>query len=255
MYREERIRIINELLDKNGHVNVMDLSKMFFVSEMTVRRDLKELATLGIVQKTYGGAVAAAKLPLKNEMHLYERMKLLADEKYRIASHVARMIEPNDMIFLGSGTTTTFIAKALSFRTDITVVTNALTVMEELATNAKMTVIGVGGFLRRNEYSFYGHFAEALLNDLRVNKVIMGMRGVHPDYGLTSDFPQEMQTDRMIINTSTDVIIAADRTKIGYVASSFLAPLTAAKTIVTTTGVDAELVQKIRSKGVRVEIV
>lgn len=255
MHRDERIKIINEILDKNGRVDVTDLAKMFFVSEMTVRRDLKELQELGLLHKTYGGAVAAANLPLKNEMHMYERMKLLADEKYRIANHIARMIEPNEMIFLGSGTTTTFIAKALAFRSDITVVTNALTVMEELATNAKMTVIGVGGFLRRNEYSFYGHFTDAVLHDLRVSRVIIGMRGVHPDYGLTSDFPQEMNTDRLMIKTSNNVIIAADRTKIGYVASSFLAPLTAAKTIVTTLGVDEEQVQKIRSKGVEVEIV
>ena len=255
MHHEERIKIINKLLDQNGQVSVAELAKMFFVSEMTVRRDLKALEKQGLVQKTYGGAVAAANLPLKNEMHMYERMKLLADEKYRIACYIARMIEPNEMIFLGSGTTTTFVAKALSFRSDITVVTNALTVMEELASNANMLVIGVGGFLRRTEYSFYGNFTEAALKDLRVNKVIIGMRGVHPEYGLTTDFPQEMHTDRFLIEISKNVIIAADRTKIGYVASSFLGPLTAAKTIVTTNGVDVEQVQKIRNHGVEVEIV
>jgi DeoR/GlpR family transcriptional regulator of sugar metabolism len=255
MYREERQRIIGELLDKQGTVTVSDLAKTFKVSDMTIRRDLSELEHQGLIQKTYGGAVSAANLPLSNEMHLYERMKLLADEKRRIADHIVRMIEPNEMIFLGSGTTTTFIAKALFFRTDITVVTNALTVMEELATNANMTVIGIGGFLRRNEYSFYGHFADATLQDLRVNKVIMGMRGVHPEYGLTSDFPQEMHTDRLIISICKDVIIAADRSKIGYIASSVLAPLTAAKIIVTTKGVDTNCVQQIRDKGVKVEIV
>ncbi len=112
------------------------------------------------------------------------------------------------MIFLGSGTTTTFVAKALSLRSDITVVTNALTVMEELATNANMTVIAIGGFLRRNEYSFYGHFSETILKDLIVDKVIIGMRGIDPKYGLTSDFPMEMNTDRMIINTGRSVIVA-----------------------------------------------
>jgi DeoR/GlpR family transcriptional regulator of sugar metabolism len=203
----------------------------------------------------YGGAVAVVYLPLYNEMHLYDRMKLLAEEKSRIANHIVRMIETNEMIFLGSGTTTTYIAKALVFRTDITVVTNALTVMEELATNARMLVIGVGGFLRRTEYSFYGHFADEIVNSLRVGKVIIGMRGVHPDYGLTSDFPQEIQSDRLIIGASDNVIVAADRTKIGYVASSFVAPLSAARTIVTTTGVDRGTVESIRGQGVRVEIV
>lgn len=255
MYKEERQRIISELIDKKGNVNVADLADTFKTSPMTIRRDLSDLEHQGLVLKTYGGAVATANLPLRNDAHLDDRMKLLAIEKRRIANYIVRMIEPNEMIFLGSGTTTTFIAKALSFRTDITVVTNALTVMEELATNANMTVIGIGGFLRRNEYSFYGHFTDATLHDLHVDKVIMGVRGVHPERGLTTDFPQEMQTDRMIIHTSDNVIIAADRTKIGHVATSVLAPLNAAKILVTTEGVDPVLIQQIRDKHVRVEIV
>lgn len=255
MYKEERQRIISGLIDQKRSVNVAELAETFRISPMTVRRDLSDLERQGLVLKTYGGAVAVANLPLCNDAHLDDRMKLLVIEKRRIANYVARIIEPNEMIFLGSGTTTTFIAKALSFRTDITVVTNALTVMEELATNANMTVIGVGGFLRRSEYSFYGHLTDATLSDLHVGKAIMGVRGVHPDRGLTTDFPQEMQTDRMIIHTSDNVIIVADRTKIGHIASSVLAPLSAAKTIVTTEGVDSAYVQQIRDKHVKVEIV
>lgn len=255
MYKEERQKIILELLDKIRNVKVSDLAEKFKVSEMTIRRDLIGLEREGLIQKTYGGAIAIASLQLGNEIHMYERMKLLATEKQRIANHIARMIAPGEMIFLGSGTTTTFVAKALSFRTDITVVTNALTVMEELATNANMTVIGIGGFLRRNEYSFYGHFADATLNDLHVDKVIMGMRGVHPEHGLTSDYPQEMHTDRMIIHTSENVIIAADRTKIGHIASSVLAPLSVTKMLVTTVGVNEDYIQQIRNQDIRVDIV
>lgn len=158
------------------------------------------------------------------------------------------------MIFLGSGTTTTYVAKALSSRSDIVVVTNALTIVEELATNGSMTVITVGGFLRRNEYSFYGHFSERILRDLRVDKVIMGMRGIHPVYGLTSDFPQELQTDREIISTSTNVIIAADRTKIGYIATTVVAPITKANIIVTSRGADEMIVQQIQHTGAKVII-
>ena len=255
MYKEERQKIILELLDKIRNVKVSDLAEKFKVSEMTIRRDLIGLEREGLIQKTYGGAIAIASLQLGNEIHMYERMKLLATEKQRIANHIARMIAPGEMIFLGSGTTTTFVAKALSFRTDITVVTNALTVMEELATNANMTVIGIGGFLRRNEYSFYGHFADATLNDLHFDKVIMGMRGVHPEHGLTSDYPQEMHTDRMIIHTSENVIIAADRTKIGHIASSVLAPLSVTKMLVTTVGVNEDYIQQIRNQDIRVDIV
>lgn len=255
MYKEERQKIIIDLLEKTRRISVSDLAYKFNVSKMTIRRDLELLEHQGLIRKTYGGAIAAANLPINNEAHMYERMKLFTTEKQRMANYIARMIAPGEMIFLGSGTTTTFVAKALAIRSDITVVTNALTVMEELATNAEMTVIGIGGFLRRNEYSFYGHFADSILNDLRVDRVIMGMRGVHPEHGLTTDFPQEMHTDRKIILTSDNVIIAADRTKIGYIASSVLAPLNVAKMIVTTEGVNESYIDQIRKKGIQVKIV
>ena len=182
-------------------------------------------------------------------------MKFRIEEKQKIAKAIASMIGSGEMIFLGSGTTTTYVAKALAFRSDITVVTNALTVMEELATNASMTVIAIGGFMRRNEYSFYGHFSETILKDLIVDKVIMGMRGIDPKHGLTSDFPMEMNTDRMIMNTGRNVIIAVDHTKIGYVATSVVAPISTADIIVTDRKAKPEIIAQIRQQGVKVTIV
>ncbi|MFZ3069843.1 MAG: DeoR/GlpR family DNA-binding transcription regulator [Anaerolineaceae bacterium] len=255
MYKEKRLETILDMVDKEGHVKVNDLTDMFHVSAMTIRRDLRELEIQGYLKKIYGGAYTTANVPLKNINSIYSRMKSSAEVKQRIANAIAKMIGPGEMVFLGSGTTTTFIAKALAYRSDITVVTNALTVVEELATNASMTVIAIGGFLRRNEYSFYGHFSETILKDLRVDKVIMGMRGIHPLYGLTSDFPQELQTDRLIMNTSKSVIIAADRTKIGYVATSIVAPLTAAERIVTSKGANPEILKQIQAQDVKITVV
>ncbi|MEA4811557.1 MAG: DeoR/GlpR family DNA-binding transcription regulator [Anaerolineaceae bacterium] len=254
MQKEERLKIIVALIDQYGKVEVEGLARHFDVSRMTVRRDLRELEMDGLLKKVYGGAYSTANLPIHNVNDIYVRMKLLAQEKQNIAKKIAAMIQTGEMIFIGSGTTTTYLAKALSLRSDIVVVTNALTVVEELATNGSMTVITVGGFLRRNEYSFYGHFSERILRDLRVDKVIMGMRGIHPDYGLTSDFPQELQTDREIISTGSNVIIAGDRTKIGYIATTLVAPITKANIIVTSKGADENTIRKIQQTGPKVII-
>ena len=109
--------------------------------------------------------------------------------------------------------------------------------------------------MRRNEYSFYGHFSESILKDLIVDKVVMGMRGIDPDHGLTSDFPMELNTDRHIINTGRMIIIAADYTKIGYVATSLVAQLSAVDMIVTDRKADPRIISKIRQQGVKVVIV
>lgn len=255
MFKEERQSAILDLVDRQGRVRVNDLAKRFAVSLMTIRRDLRELELHGLLKTSYGGAYPSANLPLENINKIYTRMKTRTLEKQRIAHAIAKMVGPGEMIFLGSGTTTTFVAKALSLRSDITVVTNALTVMEELATNAKMTVIAIGGFLRRNEYSFYGHFSETILKDLIVDKVIVGMRGIDPKFGLTSDFPMELNTDRMIINTGQSVIVAGDHSKIGYVATSVVAPLNVADMVITDSKADSGIIAQIEQQGVKVKIV
>jgi len=254
MFKEERLAIILDKIDREGHVKVNELADIFHVSAMTIRRDLNDLENQGYLRKIYGGAYATSNLPLKNINNIYIRMKTLADVKQRIGKETAKLIGPGEMVFLGSGTTTTYVAKALIYRDDITVVTNALPVIEELTSNAKMPVIAIGGFLRRNEYSFYGHFSETILQNLHVDKVIMGMRGVHPKYGLTSDFPQELQTDRMIMKTSKSVIITADHTKIGYVATSIVAPIGIAERIVTSKDADAEILHEIENLGVKITL-
>ena len=97
-----------------------------------------------------------------------------------------------------------------------------------------------------------GHFADAVLQDLRVDKVIMGMRGIHPDHGLTCDHPQELMTDRKIMEISDTVIIVADHTKIGHVATSKTASITKANLIVTTRQASRNFIQEIKKQNVNV---
>ena len=110
----------------------------------------------------------------------------------------------------------------------------------------------VGGFLRRNELSLVGHFAETVIRELHLDKAIMGIRGIHIEYGLTSDYPREMMNDRTFMNAIDNVIIVADHTKFGFVATSLTAPITAAKSIVTTTKAPPDIVNAIRELGVEI---
>jgi DeoR/GlpR family transcriptional regulator of sugar metabolism len=109
-------------------------------------------------------------------------------------------------------------------------------------------LIMVGGFLRRREYTFVGHIAEQVIQNLRLDKVIIGIRGIHPIYGLTSDYPQELMTDRGFLRSGENVIVVADHTKFGFVASGKTAPITAVKTIITTKKAPCDIVEEIREK-------
>jgi DeoR/GlpR family transcriptional regulator of sugar metabolism len=182
-------------------------------------------------------------------------MNSMADEKKKIAEYVAKIIGPNETIFLSSGTTTLYVARELIIRDDLTTVTNSVPILHELANNSNMSIINVGGFLRRSELSLIGPFADAVLEGIRVNKVIIGMRGIHPIYGFTCEHPQELMTDRRILEISDHVIVVADHTKMGQVATSIVAPITSASSIVTSEQADPHLVEQIRDLGVEVTLV
>jgi DeoR/GlpR family transcriptional regulator of sugar metabolism len=252
MFRKERLNSIIKELEERGSVNVLELKEKFDVSAMTIRRDLTALEDRGIIQRTHGGALLSNGSRNRIEPPIIERMNLMAEEKKRIAVWIASYIESGDTIFLGSGTTTLYVAREIIIRDDITVVTNSVPILHELSNNSNMNIITVGGFLRRSELSLIGAFAEPVLNNIRVNKVVIGMRGIHPVHGFTCEHPEELITDRMIFKISDNIIIVADHSKIGQVATSRVAPIDSAELIVTTPGAELLHIKKIQEKGVEV---
>jgi len=252
MMREERHLQILERIQDRRIITVSGLAQELSVSEMTIRRDLQELDASGKVIRVHGGAKLPDQTLLVAEPPMLERMKEQADVKRRIAQAAANLISRNETIFIGSGTTTLAVAEAIKNRQDLTVITNALTVANSLAGSRGMTVLVIGGFLRRSELSLIGHVAESGLKDIRVDKVIMGIRGIDPSYGLTSDHPQELMTDRAIMRISDILIIVTDHTKFGHIASSRTAPLTAATMIITDELAPENVLNDIRKQGVRI---
>ena len=255
MLKEERHRRIHQFIEADGHATVSDLSHEFGVSEMTIRRDLQELGVRGLIMRVHGGAITPNQRRMLNEPPILDRIREQAVSKRRIGQAVASMIKEGETIYIGSGTTALAVAEALRERSNLTVVTNALTIANALATSPEINVIVVGGFLRISELSLIGHIAEAALHDLRVDKVIMGMRGIDPEYGLTSDHHQELMTDRAIMAIGDTVIIVADHTKFGHVAASRTAPIIDATLLVTDKQTPDQLIAKIRSLGVEVILV
>ncbi len=251
MLKEERQRYIRRIIEDQGQVSVATLARQFGVAEMTIRRDLRELGARGIIQRVRGGALLPERQHALIEPPVLERINEEAAAKKRIGQAAAALIAEGETIFLGSGTTTLAVAQALRERRNITVVTNALTVINAL-TDSDLTVVVAGGFFRRSELSFIGHITEASIRDLRVDKVIIGMRGIDPEYGLTSDHLQELQTDQAIMRIGNMVIIVADHTKFGRVATSRVAPVTVAKMIITDSEASPAIVATLREMGIEV---
>lgn len=246
----ERQQAILDLLQQRQRITVAEICAIFDVSEATARRDLETLATQGVIQRVRGGAILSK--PAAPEPPLLERAREQAEAKARIGRVAAQLIHDGESVFLGSGTTVLEVARNLRTRRGLTVITNSLPVINMLADVSDITLVSLGGVLRPSELSFIGHITELALAEVRAEKVIIGIRAVSLEHGLTNDYLPETLTDRAILKVGRQVIVVADHTKLGTVASAYVAPLEAVNTLVTDRDADADFVQALRARGIQV---
>ena len=250
LLREQRKRKISQFIEENKKATVTELSELFGVSESTIRRDLEVLDEQGVIQRAHGGAVvierAAPEPPIIQRVVEYEEVKR------KIGRAAAELVRDGETVFVGSGTTTLEVARNLVERDNLTVITNALNIANFFAGKSNITVIVMGGLLRHSELSMIGHITEQVLNELHADKVIMGMRAISIEEGLTNDYLPETMTDRAIIQFAPEVILVADHTKFGKVSTALVAPVTSVSKIVTDIGTPPQIVTDLRARGVEV---
>jgi DeoR/GlpR family transcriptional regulator of sugar metabolism len=248
--KAERHIHIRKLVEKKGRVTVTELSNQFEVSEATIRRDLEELDGQGWIQRTHGGAVhieRAAKEP-----PIMQRIPEGYAEKQRIGQAAARLVSDGETIFLGSGTTVLEIARHLPRELRLTVITNSLPVVNELANCPNIEMVVIGGMLRQSELSMVGHIAEQAVREFRADKVFMGMRAIDARHGFTNDYLPETMTDRALMTIAPRVIVVADHRKFGRVSSVLVSPVTVAHTVITDKETSLECVAELRDLGIEI---
>ena len=245
--RQERML---RFVEQRQRVTIADICDQFGVSVATARRDLEVLAERSSVRRVHGGALAIHRAP--PELPALQRAGEQADEKRRIGQAAAGLVADGETVFLSSGTTTLEVARSLRRQRRLTVITNSLLALNELADTPEITLVGLGGLLRRSEMSFIGHITEQALAEVRADKVIIGIRAIDAEQGLTNDFLPETMTDRAIMRIAREVIVVADHSKCGRVSAAFVAPLSAMRTLVTDTGTPPEFVDALKAQGIRV---
>ncbi len=251
LLKEERQQLILEALQENQKVTVPVLSRRFGASEVTIRRDLAELASGGKLIRAHRGALRAT--PAPPEPPVVQRIAQQREEKERIARAALALVEDGESIFLGSGSTMIVFARALGEKKHLLVFTNALNVAAELsAAGGEHTIVLTGGVVRSAELSLLGHIAELTLPEVRVGKIIMGVQAVNVDDGWTTDHLPEVATTRRILEMAPELIVLADHTKLGRSAAAFIAPLARIKVLVTDSQADPALLAQFEARGVRV---
>lgn len=248
--KETRHLQIAQIIRNKQKVTITGLSHEMGVSEITIRRDLNDLANSGIIHRVYGGAVIVQEKLI--DPPVLQRINQEKELKESIGRTAAALVKDGESIFIGSGSTTSYVARNLINRKRLTVITNALNVGMEFSSSEGITVVVIGGMLRPSELSMIGYIAEQALREVRVDKVIMGITALDVTAGLSNDYLPEVMTDRAIFAMAPEVILVADHTKFGKVASGYVAPITSIHTLITDFITQMETVTKLREMGIEV---
>ena len=200
--RQEILRAV-----RAGSTHVGELAQTFGVSEMTVRRDLRELAGAGMVERVRGGAVRAGGEPPFEESAV-ERF----EAKDRIGAAAAALVEDGQTVMIDIGTTTLQAARRLHGRR-LTVVTSSLAVLEELLPDEAVELVLPGGLVRRNYRSLVGVLAEDSLRQLKSDIAFLGTSGVDYELGVWDTTMVEVPIKRLMIAGADGTVLIADAAK------------------------------------------
>jgi DeoR family transcriptional regulator, fructose operon transcriptional repressor len=208
MLATQRKKEIIRMIEEKGFVEVSEMSRLFEVSEVTIRSDLRELEQMGGIERKYGGAV----LKEAETVPFPRSNQLLSDRKRSIAAAAASLVRDGDSIFLDSSSTTWYLAMQVRRMSNITVISNSIPVFEIFKDYAEGMLIGIPGILNPITQSFVGPIAEEMIGRLRSTKAFISPKGILPE-GLRDNSMMEAAVRKAMIDASSETILLVDNSK------------------------------------------
>lgn len=259
MDRYSRWNSLLELLTETGRITVEGAAARLDVSPATIRRDFDQLAQQQMITRTRGGAVVngvSYDLPFRYKSAKY------APEKQRIGVAAAALVTPTMVIGMTGGTTTTEVARALAVRADLastgpdnsqlTIVTNALNIANEMVIRSRMKIVVTGGVIRPQSYELVGPLATGILREITLDLAFLGVDAVNAEVGAAAHHEGEAAMNALLASRARRVVVLADSSKIGRYAFARVCPAERIHTLVTDVAATDEQVAPITAAGVEV---
>lgn len=217
MLTVERQQAIFEYIRQHHSASVAELSKHFFISETSIRRDLQRLERSGLIHKTYGGAVLVQG---DNEViSLEARQQVEREAKAVIARKAASLVKNGDIIFLDSSSTAQLMVPHLSSLSSLSVFTNGLRIANALAEYPHVRVYVLGGLLNSRTFSMCGALTTQQIRGVYANQVFLSPKAVDENGGVYCANEEEAQLRHMMMELSDQTVLLCSRKKLGQHAA------------------------------------
>jgi DeoR/GlpR family transcriptional regulator of sugar metabolism len=248
MLREERHHVILERLQQHGKVVATELSQLLNVSEDTVRRDLREMDSLGLLHRVHGGALP--KLPVAG--HFEERKQQSSESKEKLAEAAVSLVRSGQVILMDGSTSTLRVAERLPHHLTATVITHSPPVAVALAAHPKIDVIMLGGQLFKDSLVNIGAATVDALSRIRADLCFLGVYAVHPEIGISVPHLEETYVKRRMVEASSEIVALVTPDKLGTSSSFIVAPTNALTYLVTGQEVAEDTLQPYRQLGITI---
>jgi DeoR/GlpR family transcriptional regulator of sugar metabolism len=248
MLSAERRNHILQVLKREGRVLVPNLGAELGVSIDTIRRDLRDMAEAGQLQRVHGGA-----LPMSPAITSYaDRQRNLTPAKVSIAARAAQLVRNGMVIVMGGGSTNVQAAQHFPYDLQATVITHNPPVAVALAEHPNVEVILVGGRLFKYTMVTVGAETVAAFQRVRADLCFLGVCSLHPEVGISNVHYEEVQVQRALIACAAEVVALAASEKLGTATPFVIGPLTDLDLLITDRGIGAEALAPYRALGLEV---
>jgi DeoR family fructose operon transcriptional repressor len=251
----ERQQRILEILREEFSIRSSNLSELLGVSEMTIRRDFDLLEKQGLVERTHGGAVFRQER-VAGKFHYRNAIRENPEEKKRIAQKAASMIAPNDIVYIGEGTTASMVVRFVESALPFTIFTNNIGVTSEFElVNIAAELVLLPGTYNPMTNALAGPLTIEMIKQVNATKVFLGADGLSLRAGLsTPDLEIAVIERSMIQQTRGQVIVMADHPKFGLVAEMSIVPLKHIDVLITNRNIPVDFQKDLDKMGVQVVI-
>ncbi|HEX5683016.1 MAG TPA: DeoR/GlpR family DNA-binding transcription regulator [Ideonella sp.] len=250
MLTTQRKQLILDRLAREGQVVAKTLAAELQISEDTIRRDLRELAQAGRLQRVHGGALPAS--AAAGDMKVREQLS--TGEKLELGRYGASLIRPGQVVILDGGTTALQVARHLDPGLRATIVTHSPTVAVAAAAHPQVEILMLGGRLFRHSMVNVGAAVIAAAALLRADLYFMGVTGVHPSAGLSTGDAEEAAVKRALHERAAETIVLASAEKLMAASAFVVAALTDTTAIVVPRKTPERTLRALRAGGAKVRL-
>jgi len=247
---DERKQYVLDQLADAGRLTTSDHSTHFQVSEDSSRRDFRELAADGLIQRVHGAA-----LPVSPATFSFaSRRKISSSAKTRLARRAAERVLAGQVLLFDGGTTNVEIARHLPRTIPLTIVTNSPPLAMAMADHALAEIILLGGVLDRHSQMTVGARVLGAVADINADIFFLGIHGIDAGFGLSAAGYDEALIKLAMIDCASEVVAAATADKVGTAAKCKIGPVDLITTLITEKKTKMSRVQDFEKSGIAIEL-